>query len=186
MSEYQVLSAILIFFLRIGDVSIGTLRTIFVVQGKTAISVILGFFEVIIWITAVSQVFVGIEKNPLLVVGYAAGFATGNAVGIIVERKLAMGQVVVRIISPKPDEEIIASVEEHSLWTTTFEGTQKGEPITLFYVICQRKDVPELLASAHKVDADLFYMVEPLRQSKLELNQPLPHATGWRSVIKMK
>jgi len=68
------------FGIRIVNVSIGTLRTITVVQGRLKLSVVLGFFEVLIWITALSQVLVGASTNPVLILAYAGGFAGGNAV----------------------------------------------------------------------------------------------------------
>ena len=77
-----------IFLLRIIDVSLGTMRTITVVNGRLRLSVALGFFEVLVWVTAVSQVILRLRDHPILVLAYAAGFAAGNAVGILLERKL--------------------------------------------------------------------------------------------------
>ena len=88
-----------IFLLRVADVSLGTVRTIVVVHGRIRLSVLLGFVEVLVWITAVSQVILRLRESPVLVVAYAAGFATGNAVGILLERRLALGHCVVRMIS---------------------------------------------------------------------------------------
>ncbi len=81
------------------DVSLGTLRTISVVHGRTRVSVVLGFFEVLVWVTAVSQVITRLDESPWLAVAYAGGFAAGNAVGIALEKRLKLGSVVVRIIT---------------------------------------------------------------------------------------
>jgi uncharacterized protein YebE (UPF0316 family) len=178
------LLAVFIFFCRIGDVSLGTLRTISIIQGKTVMAVCLGFFEVVIWITAVSQVFSGVHSNPFLLIAYAAGFASGNAVGMLVERKLALGRVVVRIISEKPDSQIIDALNGHALWITTFEGQRQSRPTTLFYAICQRKHLRDMIRRVKQVDPVLFYAVEPLRESNLELaHQPASQTTSWRVVI---
>ena len=91
--------AVLIFCLRITDVSLGTIRTIAVVNGRMRLSVLLGFFEVLVWITGISQLIFRLQEHPLLVVAYAGGFAAGNAVGIAVERKVALGHCVIRMIS---------------------------------------------------------------------------------------
>ena len=73
--------ALVVFGLRVCDVSMGTLRTLTIVQGRTALAITLGFFEVLLWILAVSQVIVQVKDEPVLAVAYAAGFACGNGVG---------------------------------------------------------------------------------------------------------
>src|SRR5512136_2996901 len=85
-----VIMPLLIFLARICDVSIGTMRIIFVSKGKKNIAPILGFFEVLIWITAISKIMQNLD-DYINYVAYAAGFATGNLVGMILEEKLAMG-----------------------------------------------------------------------------------------------
>jgi len=70
---------------RILDVSLGTLRTVSVVRGRVVLAAVLGFFEVTIWVVAVSKVITSFD-NPFNVLGYATGFALGNAVGILIER----------------------------------------------------------------------------------------------------
>jgi uncharacterized protein YebE (UPF0316 family) len=86
-----LLTGLLIFFARICDVSIGTVRTIVTVQGRTVIAFFLAIFEIVIWITVASAVIHQIKEQPVLVLFYAFGFAKGNVVGIIFERKLAFG-----------------------------------------------------------------------------------------------
>ena len=93
------LLCILIFCLRICDVTLGTVRTLSIVKGYLTLAVALGFFEVLIWILAVSQVITRINESIFLALSFAGGFAAGNAVGILVERRLAMGTSVVRILS---------------------------------------------------------------------------------------
>ncbi|HEV57052.1 MAG TPA: hypothetical protein ENN87_06090, partial [Phycisphaerales bacterium] len=94
----QVLLPVAIFVARICDVSVGTLRIIAVARGRRVAAAILGFFEVLIWITVISHVMQNLT-NPWCYVAYAAGFATGNYVGIRIEQMLAMGQLVVRVIT---------------------------------------------------------------------------------------
>ena len=93
-----VLMPLLIFLARICDVSIGTMRIIFVSKGKRNIAPILGFFEVLIWITAISKIMQNLD-NYVNYIAYAAGFATGNFVGMIIEEKLAMGIQMIRVFA---------------------------------------------------------------------------------------
>ena len=87
MEFSTLLLGLLIFLARVVDVSLGTIRTIVIVQGKTLVAFVLGFIEVLIWITIVSTVVHRITETPVLVLFYALGFATGNVVGIIMERR---------------------------------------------------------------------------------------------------
>ena len=178
--------AILIFVIRIVDVSLGTLRTISVVQGRLKLSVVLGFFEVLIWVVALSKVIVGASTSPLLVLAYAGGFAGGNAVGIALERTLALGGVVVRIISTKAGLQIVHALREHGQRATTFQGSGRDGPVVLVYVTCLRRDLPRLLEIARKADPGIFYAVEPVREWSGAQATPLPYITGWRAILKKK
>ncbi len=178
--------ALAIFALRIIDVSVGTVRTLAVVQGKVKASVILGFFEVLVWLVAVSHVLGQVTANPILMFVYCAGFAGGNAVGIVLEKKLALGGVVLRVISTADRDQMLRCLYEQAARVTTFEGADSGTPVTLFYVVCRRRILRALLDQARQLDPELFFAVEPLRESSLELTQPLPRATGWRSLRKAK
>lgn len=177
--------AIVIFLLRIVDVSMGTLRTIAVVQGRVVFSVFLGFLEVLVWVTVVTKVFQSAASDPMLLVAYALGFAAGNAVGILAERRLAMGTVILRIVTTSKDE-LAVFFRDHTPRVITFEGHADADPITLLYVIVRRKSVRPLLRQAQEIDPELMFVVDPVYESNAVLIQPLPNPTGWRSVMKMK
>ena len=91
--------AILVFFARLTDVSLGTLRTIAIVHGRTMLAFWLGFFESAIWLAVVSTIVQAVYQQPLLGVVYAFGFASGNLVGITIEKWIAMGHLILRVIS---------------------------------------------------------------------------------------
>jgi uncharacterized protein YebE (UPF0316 family) len=178
--------AALIFCLRIVDVSIGTMRTITVVQGWVKLSVVLAFFEVLIWISAVSQVIVGIGKSPVLLLAYAAGFATGNAVGILIEKKLALGTALAMMISPRAGDRIAAALRARGFRLTTVAGEGRDGPVSVIHCFCPRKDLPGMLETAGELDPDVFYAVEPVREWRGGFEGPFPHPTGWRAVFKKK
>ncbi len=91
-------SAGLIFLLRVGDMSLDTMRVLFVMRGRKAVAWILGFFQASIFVIAISSVLSHLD-NPLNILGYAAGFATGNVVGMWIEGRLAVGHVQLSIVS---------------------------------------------------------------------------------------
>jgi uncharacterized protein YebE (UPF0316 family) len=175
--------ASLIFLLRVADVSLGTVRTIVVVNGRIRLSVILGFFEVLVWITAVSQVILRLRESPVLVLAYASGFAAGNAVGILLERRLALGQCVVRVISRRGDEvaRILSSVGQVR---GVFRSEAEGSATRLVFATLARKELRDAIRLVKAVDPDVFYVVD--RFSQTNGRMPLPRATGWRAVLKMK
>jgi uncharacterized protein YebE (UPF0316 family) len=175
--------AALIFTLRICDVSIGTMRTIQVVRGHTIIAMGMGFVEVLIWVTAVTPVVMGVREEPFLAVAFAGGFATGNAVGIMLERRLALGSVVVRLISRRSADALTSVLDGTATGLATFEGQGIDGARTLLYASCPRRKLPALLASVQADEPDLFYVVE--RFSQIGVG-PLPHPTGWRAVFKKK
>jgi len=175
--------AALIFLLRVADVSVGTMRTIVVVNGRIRLSVALGFVEVLIWIIAVSQVILRLRESPVLVVAYAGGFAAGNAVGILVERRLALGQCVVRMISNE-GELVAGALASIGRVRGVFRSETDTPSARLVFATLPRSDLPEAVRRARAVDPDVFYVVD--RFSQTNGRTPLPHATGWRAILKMK
>uniref|UniRef100_A0A7C4MQL8 DUF2179 domain-containing protein n=1 Tax=Desulfatirhabdium butyrativorans TaxID=340467 RepID=A0A7C4MQL8_9BACT len=156
-------TGLMIFFARICDVSFGTIRTIVTVQGKTVLAFVLGFFEVIIWISIVSTVVWRIKESPILVLFYASGYATGNVVGILVERKLALGMTVIRIISTVLGNQIADRLRSLGQPVTTFIGHGlKGDVIELF-IVCRRRDQKWILDIARSIDPTAFYTSEIAR-----------------------
>ena len=95
-----VVLPLIIVFARVIDVTLGTLRIIFVSRGDRTIAPILGFFETLIWVVVISQIMQNLN-NPMTYIAYALGFALGNYIGISVEDKLAIGHLVVRIFVTK-------------------------------------------------------------------------------------
>jgi uncharacterized protein YebE (UPF0316 family) len=172
-----------IFFLRICDVSIGTLRTISVVNGRLRLSVVLGFFEILLWVTAISQVILRVREHPALMLAYAGGFAVGNAMGITLERKLALGRSVIRVISERGDA-IADVLARFGHVLGVFESERSGIRTRLVFATLARRDLPRAVVEARTVDPGLFYVVE--RFSETSYLSPLPSATGWRAVLKRK
>lgn len=176
--------ALVVFGLRVVDVTLGTIRTIAVVNGRIGLSVGLGFLELCIWLTAAAPVIVHVREHPLLILAFAGGFAAGNAVGILIERRMALGDRVVRIISLSQGEAIAAAVRDLGVPVTTFDGQGRDGPRMLLYVSCPRKRLRAVLDAARQLDPDLFYVVESVAETSGARQYG---ATGsWRSVGKSK
>jgi uncharacterized protein YebE (UPF0316 family) len=128
-------SALLIFALRIGDVSLGTIRTMFTVQGKRWLASGIGFFEVMIWVIAIRQVFQQLD-NPWNILGYGMGFATGTWLGITIEQKLALGVMQALVISRHHTDEIADALRRNHFGVTIIpgEGGTGGMPILTSFI----------------------------------------------------
>jgi len=173
-----------IFALRIVDVSLGTVRTVFVVQGRLTVAVMIAFFEVLVWVTAVSQVIVRIHDSWWLALAFAGGFATGNAVGILLERRLAMGTCVLRMITGEHGDAIADAIRARGLAVTTFDGQGEHGACKLVYTTMPRRTVTGVIQLAKGIEPDVFYVID--RFSQTGPVSPLPHPTGWRAVFKKK
>jgi uncharacterized protein YebE (UPF0316 family) len=150
-----------IFFLRIIDVPISTVRTISMIQGRARLAVTLAFFEVLVWVTAISQVVLRIQHSFWLAVFYAAGFSAGTGVGMLVERRVSLGRYLVRIISRGRANEIAQAIAADGRVLATFPGTTPAGPATLVFVSAIGRRVPLVVAAARAADPEAIYTVEP-------------------------
>jgi uncharacterized protein YebE (UPF0316 family) len=152
----------MIFLARICDVSIGTIRIIFVSKGKRNIAPVLGFFEILIWITAISKIMQNLD-NYVNYIAYAAGFATGNLVGMIIEEKLAMGILMIRIFAHEKGTELVTRLNMKGYGATVIEAHGARENILLIYSIVQRNEIDNVLDLINKFDPKAFYTIEDIR-----------------------
>lgn len=176
--------ALIIFSMRMVDVTLGTVRTIAVVNGHTILAVILGFVEISIWITAVSAAVARVSDDPILVAAFAGGFAAGNAVGIVLERRMALGSCVVRMITSQDGHDVANAIGRVGTMVTTFTGQSESGSRALVYALCSRRLLPGLLAAAKHIDPHIFYAVD--RFAETGFLTPSVQPTGWRATFKKK
>jgi uncharacterized protein YebE (UPF0316 family) len=188
MFEWGTLTTGLIIFLaRICDVSLGTIRTIITVQGRGAIAFFLAIFEILIWIAVVSTVVQKISDQPILAVFYALGFATGNMVGIAVERKIALGFMVLRVFTRTGDKNMCGRLRAMGQPVTVFQGEGMHGPVNELYIACRRRDLAKLLEIVKSEDPEAFYIMEMARDVCRTLRPLAAECSGgWRSVFKRK
>jgi uncharacterized protein YebE (UPF0316 family) len=181
-----IITGIMVFFARVADVSVGTVKTISIMHGKTKVAFFLGFLEVSIWLVVISAVISKIYHKPILGVFYALGFSTGTAVGILIERKLAFGQVILRIFCLKKGRTMAREIRKMGFAVTTFEGKGKSGSVLQLYIICGRKDLKIILPVVKKIGPDSFYIAEQARVVSKIIRPTIQQPTGWRTVLKKK
>lgn len=157
-----IILPLLIFLARICDVSIGTMRIIFVSKGKKSIAPILGFFEVLIWIIAISKIMQNLD-NYVNYVAYAAGFATGNFVGMILEEKLAVGIQMIRVFANERGTELVQTLNSKGYGATVVEACGAREKVHLIYTIVQRNELEKVLSLIEGFNPKAFYTIEDIK-----------------------
>lgn len=174
------LTGLAIFTARIFDVSIGTVRTIVTVQGRTAMAFFLAVFEVTIWITVVSAVINQVNEMPALIIFYSLGYATGNVVGIIVEKRLAFGVIILKIFSLTSGYEMAKSFRDTGQPVTVFSGEGKNGPVLELYLACRRRDLKWMIPKVYTIDKNAFYVIEQARDVSRVLRPVMSPLGGWR------
>lgn len=157
-----VVLPLLIFLARISDQTIGTLRLIFLSKGKKNLAPFLGFFEVIIWLIAVGQIMKHLD-NVLCYVAYGGGFAMGNYIGMVVEEKLSIGNVIIRIIPKKDTSLLIAYLRENNYGVTSVEAEGAKGRVNIIFTIIMRKDVEHVISIINKFNPNAFYTIEEVK-----------------------
>jgi len=146
---------LMIFLARVIDVTLGTLRIIFVSRGRKYLAPLLGFVEVFIWIAVIAQITRG-AHNIVAYLAYAAGFAAGNFIGIFVENKLAIGMLVIRIIVQDHVEELNSHLRATGYGVTSVDAEGASGTVKLIYTIVRRRDLPEVTSIIHHYHPNAF------------------------------
>jgi uncharacterized protein YebE (UPF0316 family) len=160
-----VLLPALIFFARILDQSIGTMRLIFLSKGMKHIAPFLGFFEVIIWLLAIGQIMQHLD-NWLCYVAYGAGFAMGNFIGITLEERLSIGTSIIRVILSSESPELIAALNSHNFGLTILNAEGAKGKVKVLFSIIRRKEIPSFLKTLHDYHPAAFYTIEDVKEAK--------------------
>lgn len=152
----------LIFLARMSDVTLATLRNILLSKSVKNIVPFLGFFEVMIWLLAISQIMKNLS-NPLCFVAYATGYAMGIFVGIKIEERLALGLQVMRIITANDSDSLKNALINNSFGITTIEAMGAKGPVKILLTVVKRKDITEIRSLIEKYQPQAFYSIEDIR-----------------------
>jgi uncharacterized protein YebE (UPF0316 family) len=181
-----LLTGVLIFLARVFDVTMGTIRTISIVQGRTWIAFVLGLAEVTMWLFVISTVLAQIGSKPILGVFYALGFSAGNVAGILVERRVALGRVVLNVISAVNGPLMARGLRELGFGVTTFSGEGLKGPVTLLWIVCERREFRRALDTIRRIEPNAFYTTEMSGPVGKVLRPMMSRPTGWRAIFKRK
>ena len=175
-----------IFFARILDVSIGTIRIMFVSKGYRGKATLLGFVEVLIWIIIVAQIFTNLD-NWLNYIAFAAGFATGNYVGMYIEEKMKMGVQIYRIIVNQENSGLAEELMNRDFRVTVVPGEGKHGPVKVLFTVAKRKRWQELSDVVNELAPNAFYSVEDVKKVSLMEEEIQPTQLDvWSRMLKMK
>jgi uncharacterized protein YebE (UPF0316 family) len=155
---------ILIFCARICDVSIGTLRVVFISRGNKYIAPIMGFFEVIIWLVAIGQIMKHLT-NVMCYVAYGGGFAAGTYLGMWIVDRLSMGSSLVRVITSRDTSQLEERLRAMGYGVTTVEAVGKEGDTTMLHTVIRNQDLKVVLDLVEQFNPRAFYTVEDIRSA---------------------
>lgn len=150
---------LLIFAMRIGDVSLATVRMLMIMRNAKVWAPVVGFFEVLIWIVAAGTAIQHLH-SPLHVLGYAGGFAAGNWVGLVLEDRLALGIASVQVFAPSHGKELAEALRVFGVGATQLTGQGKDGPVDLVYSVVKRKDMSTVMGLVEDLAPNSFVSVE--------------------------
>lgn len=162
--DWVVLPGI-IFLARLIDVALGTLRIIFVSRSMRKLAPLVGFFESLIWLFAISQIVMNLS-NVMSYFAFAAGFATGNFVGIYLENKLSIGLLSVRVVTSEDGSDLINYLREHNFGVTSVSATGVSGRVRLIISVIKRKDLDEYVKIVKEFNPKAFMSIEDVRSVK--------------------
>ena len=153
---------LLICLARVTDVTLGTIRIIFVSKGMKNIAPILGFIEICIWLAAITQVMTNLT-NITNFFAYALGYSLGNYLGIYIEGKLALGNVVVRIITKRDSHALAKKLRENNYSVTILDAEGNSGPVNVVFTVIKRADIQNILPLILHYNPNAAYSIEDVR-----------------------
>ncbi len=172
---------LLIFLARIVDVSIGTVRILFISRGKKYLAPIMGFCEVLVWLLAIGQIMRNLT-NVLCYVAYAGGFATGTYVGLWIEEKLAVGLLMVRVVTHRDASPLIEQLQKEAFGVTHVAARGITGKVRIVFTIIKRSDLPRVIGIIRKFNPNAFYSTEDVRSVSKEIF-PLDNSQSRRDLL---
>lgn len=157
-----ILIILIIFFLRVSDMSLDTIRVLFVFRGRRGLAWVLGFFQSLLFVIAITSVLANMD-NFLNIIAYAAGFATGNVVGMTIENRLAVGHINMTIFSPMAGPRIADALRNAGFAATEVSGRGRNGMVSVLHVAVLRKRVDEVEKIVLDKDKDAFVTAQDVR-----------------------
>lgn len=153
---------LLIFFARVTDVSLGTMRIVFVSRGQRRTAPLIGFFEILVWLVALGQVVQNLDR-PINYLAYAGGYATGTWVGLLLDEKLALGLLAVRIITREDAKGLIEKLGEGQFGVTSVAARGLKGRVRLIFTVVRRRDLRKIQELIRLENPQAFVSVSDVR-----------------------
>lgn len=169
------LGPLFVFLLRATDVSMATVRMLLIVRNRRFLAPAIGFFEILIWITAIGIVVQHLD-SPLHIVGYAGGFATGNFLGVFLEERLALGLATIRTVVRTGGAELATEIRDAGYGVTEMIGKGRDGAVEVLYSVLPRREVARCLEIIERGAPDSFVVVDEPRRVR----------RGWQYPTKKK
>jgi len=167
---------LLIFVARVIDVSMGTVRVIFVSRGFKYLAPVVGFFEVIIWLLAIGQIMQNLS-NPVCYIAYGGGFAMGNFIGICIAEKLSLGLARIRVVTHTDALPLVECLKNEDYGVTSVDGHGASGQVKVVFTIVPRRQVPRVVAIIKQFNPQAFYTIEEVGVAEKGV---FPLKKGWR------
>jgi uncharacterized protein YebE (UPF0316 family) len=151
----------LIFIARLSDVTLGTIRLIFVSRRMKVLAPVVGFFEVLIWLIAIGQILQHLA-NPLCYIAYAGGFAAGNYIGILLTEKMSLGMVVIRIITEKDASPLVEKMRSRQFGVTVVDGRGAQGKVQVIFTVVKHSHIEEVEQLIHQFNPKAFYSIDEI------------------------
>ncbi len=157
-----ILVVLIIFLLRVSDMSLDTIRVLFVFRGRKGLAWVLGFFQSLLFVIAITSVLANLD-NPFNIIAYAAGFATGNVVGMLIENRLAVGHIHMTVISSFSGPRIVEALRRSGYGVTEVPGRGRNGMVSVLHIAVLRKNVMDVETIVLEMDKDAFVTAEDVR-----------------------
>ena len=180
-----VVLPLLIFLARVVDVSIGTIRIVFVSKGKKTLAPLFGFIEVIIWLLAISQIMRNLD-NVLCYIAYGGGFAMGTFVGLLIEERMAIGTLLIRVITRADAGDLISSLKARNYGVTSIPAEGPSGSVNVIYSVIRREDLKEVVEIIKRFNPKAFYSIEDVKFASDGIFPLKPTVSHWRPRLIMR
>lgn len=158
-----VILPLLIFVARICDVSMETIRVIYISKGIKYLAPVIAFFEIVIWLLAMEVVMKDLT-NVANFFAFAFGFAMGTYIGLIIEEKLSIGMVILRIITTEEsNEEIISFMQSENYGITTLDASGSRGNVKMILSLVNRVDISRITDHIKATNPHAFFSIEDVR-----------------------
>jgi uncharacterized protein YebE (UPF0316 family) len=165
VSDWSVLHLpFLVFLAEVCVVTLSTLRIIAIARGQTLVVPLLGFFEVTTWLFAIGQVMKNLD-NLSCALAFALGFTLGNYLGMLIEKRLALGTVVVRVITHRNAVDLIERLRSSSFGVTAVDAHGATGAVQIIMTVVKRRQLPEVVQLIESHHPNAFYAIDEVQSA---------------------